>query len=298
MMVYTKGIFAVLLLALAQVSLAANPHLNRRHEPTVTLKTNAARMAAGLPPKAPAGLERRTWGHGGWGQPQPGWGWGQPPQKPGNPWDKGKDHDKGKDKDKGGKPKDPSPPKPSATKPDKPDCDDKKKVRIKCVKKGGGTIGYVGKDWSKKNKRGFGLCKDKNKALEVDFENSVTPFDMKIHDKRDFPFLGWSGNNLGSGNSAVLTGTRKTNIHEGPRNVGNAFSSWAANSESQVWYYSRNNRKFESKWVNTGGARQESKCFYNPDDDLFHLVSDTWGFLRRNPRAYEIVCPLIPGFFH
>lgn len=295
-----------LFLALAQVSIAANPHLNRAHTPTLTLRTNAERMAAGLPPLRPRSLQARTGDHGGGGgrgghdddrggggrgghdDDRGGGGRGDHDDDRGGGGRGDHDDDRG-GKDHGGGGKDHgggNPPKPQPS--PKPDCDDKQKVRIKCKRKDGGHVGYVGKDYSNKGKQGFGLCKSSDKALEIDFENSVTPFDMKIPSRQDFHYLGWSGNNLGSDNSCILTNTKKTNIRDGPRNIGNAASSHSANSESQVWYYTRGNKRFESKWVNSGGNTLETKTCYNPDDDTFHLVSDVNSFLRRNRRAYEV----------
>jgi len=163
-------------------------------------------------------------------------------------------------------------------------------VRIKCKRKDGGQhVGFVGKDYSKKGKRGFGLCERNEQALEVDFENSVSPFDMRLTNDRDsFHFLGFSGNNLGSDNDAVLTGTHKTEIRDGPRNVGNANGGHSANSESQVWYYSRDGRNFRAKWKNSGGNELDTTTCYDPEDDQFHLVADLGRFLRRHPQAYEV----------
>ncbi|TFK23896.1 hypothetical protein FA15DRAFT_705085 [Coprinopsis marcescibilis] len=265
---HSKGIFVALFLAFAPFSFAVPTFVKRSSNvPTPSYPNNAARMAAGLGPLAPAGLRRRT--NGG----------GNNRQQPGGGKDQGKHN--------GGKHKNPTTlPKPSPV----PVPDDKGKGRLKCNKKGGGFVGYVSGDFSSKdkNKRGFGLCNTKPKALEVDFDTSVTPFNIKFHNTREFPTLGWSGNNLNSGNSAVLTGTRNTNINNAPSNVGNAFSGFSANSESQVWHYTKNSKRFEAKWVNTGGIKVETKVCYNPKDDMFHLVTDVNAFKRRNPSAYEV----------
>ncbi|KAJ2932434.1 hypothetical protein H1R20_g4661, partial [Candolleomyces eurysporus] len=249
-----KSILVVFLLAVSQLAAAAS-HLNRAVSDGAVLKhrTNAARMAAGLNPLPPRELKARTW---------PGGNWPPTPPKPSNP-------------------------RPSST---KPDCDDKKDVPIKCKRKGGGQIGYISKDWSKKGERGYGLCSSKNTALKLDFENSVTPFDFKISGGKDYPYLGFAGNNLnpGSTDSCVLTGTKKTTRGNGPSNVGNAYSSWSANSESQLWYYNRGSKQVESKWVNSGGKNVDSKVFYDPDDDLFHLVTDANAFKRKCRNAYEV----------
>ncbi|KAF5313640.1 hypothetical protein D9611_010189 [Ephemerocybe angulata] len=261
-MFQSKSIVVILLLAISQLAVAGTSHINRASlGGAVKHRTNAARMADGLAPFPPVQLKRR---HGGGGQPQP-----QHPQTPTTP----------------------NKPQPSPT---KPDCDDKKNQHLKCKKKqGGATVGYVSKDWSKKGKRGFGLCSSNNDALKVDFENSVTPFPFKLSSggKDSFPYLGFSGNNLkpGSGDSAVLTGTQQTNRGNAPSNVGNAFSNWSANSESTIWHYTRSSKLVESKWVNTGGVTVDSKVFYDPSDDLFHLVTgDATAFNKKCPNAYEV----------
>ena len=56
-MVATKSIFVALLCAVAQLSSAATLPVERE---TADLRTNAARLAAGLNPLTPRGLERMS----------------------------------------------------------------------------------------------------------------------------------------------------------------------------------------------------------------------------------------------
>jgi hypothetical protein len=51
----------------------------------------------------------------------------------------------------------------------------------------------------------FGLCTNKNDALGLDFENSVTPFNFKITKGGDLPFLGFAGNTIKAGATYVST---------------------------------------------------------------------------------------------
>ena len=248
-MVTTKSIFVLVLCAVAQLAFAATIPVGQNG---VELSTNAARMAAGLNPLTPRGLGRR-----------------HPPSPPSPPTP----------------PPAPSPRPPTNPTPPPPT---KRGGTVSC-KRNGVHIGWVGRDFSSKdnNKKGFGLCNSKDKALAIDFDDDDSPKDIRLPNHGDFPFLGWSGNNLNSDNSCVLTKTRQA-PRGGPQNVGNAFSSWSANSESSNWTFGKNNNRFSFDWVNSGGAKAQSKTFYNPDDDCFHLVSDGDRFQRRCPRAFEV----------
>lgn len=259
-MVATKSIFVALLCAVAQLSSAVTLPVDRE---TGDLRTNAARLAAGLNPLTPRGLERRTGGGYYYTPPRPP----TPPTPP---------------------PPGPSPRPPTPPPPPKPPV--KRDGKLKC-KRNGVHIGWVGRDFSNKdrNKKGFGLCSMRDSALSVNFDDDdeKTPLNIRLPNHGDFPFLGWVGNNLNSDNSCILTKTQQTN-NNGPQNVGNAFTSWAANSESSNWFFGKGSKNFSFNWVNSGGAKPATKTFYNPDDDCFHLVSDVGRFQRRCPKAFEV----------
>ncbi|KAH6879618.1 hypothetical protein BKA70DRAFT_1345484 [Coprinopsis sp. MPI-PUGE-AT-0042] len=230
-MVATQSIILAVFCAVAQLSSAGTIPVARDHA-DLTLRTNAARMAAGLNPFTPRALERRTFGHH------------HPPSPPSPP----------------------APPAPSPRPPTPPKPPVKRDGKLKC-KKGGVVIGWVGD----RNKKGFGLCNSRDSALSINFDDADDDLNIRLPNHNDFPFLGWVGNNLNS-EMYVACAPRSTALsdvvvapnRDAPSNVGNAFSSWAANSESNLWR--KNNNRFSS--------RTESKTFYNPDDDLFHLVTD------------------------
>lgn len=52
-----------------------------------------------------------------------------------------------------------------------------------------------------------------------------------------------------------------------------------------VAHVSRNS----ARWMNSGGKTVDSKIVYNPDDDIFHLVTDVNAFKKKFKNAYEVV---------
>jgi len=90
----------------------------------------------------------------------------------------------------------------------------------------------------------------------------------------------------GSSNYALLTGTSHTAAGAPPSAAGNSYSG--QNSESTIWNYNTGTHELTASWINTDGVPGPTTLYYLPGSNGLLLVGDPGVFNEAFPGGYAV----------
>jgi hypothetical protein len=150
--------------------------------------------------------------------------------------------------------------------------------------KDGKLEGYVKKGCSTSNF--LGLTRDYESRMAITFTPS-NPFNIAINNHQGrYKYLGFAGDNLTGNRPYYMVETNPTSPKSRPSPVGNSLNSkMVPNSESAIWYYDSQSRRFSLKWINPDGSSISPFLWFYPSSDALAIVAYQTG---QPSNSYEV----------